>query len=99
MNRFLTENTATFKLLRTIVQGVLGVVSANIVEMVAHLNLPAYWQGIIVVLVMAILSPIMATLGEKISADNYAQEQDGDADYTEIEEAEEVEDNGIVIEE
>lgn len=99
MNRFLTENTASFKLLRTIVQGVLGVVSANIVEMVAHLNLPAYWQGIIVVLVMAILSPIMATLGEKISADNYAKEQDGDADYTEIEEAEEVEDNGIVIEE
>ena len=63
MNEFLASNEWQWRLLRTIVQGVLGVV-------VAHLDLIMGWcvldpsmRGLVVAPVMTVLSPVMAALG------------------------------------
>lgn len=62
MNTFLTSNTPLFRLLRTIVQGIIGVIIANADVLVGgHIEDP--YKAVIVALVMAILSPVMASLG------------------------------------
>lgn len=65
MNKFLTDNTTIGRLLRTIAQGILGVIVANIDLLISTLSIPSVWKPFIVAMVMAILSPIMAELGEK----------------------------------
>lgn len=62
MNEFLTSNEWHW-LARTIVQGILGVVIANIDVLMGTAVLDATWRPICVALVMAVLSPIMAELG------------------------------------
>lgn len=64
MNKFLTSNNSTMRLLRTIVQGVLGVLIANADLIIDGLHFSADTKAIIVALVMAILSPVMAELGK-----------------------------------
>lgn len=63
MKRFLTSNEWQWRLLRTIVQGVIGVVVANLDVIAGYIVLDPSIRAIIVALVMAILSPIMAMLG------------------------------------
>lgn len=63
MNTFLTSNEWQYRLLRTIVQGVLGVVVANLDLIVGACVLDPSQRALVVALVMAILSPIMAQLG------------------------------------
>lgn len=63
MNKFLTSNESKYRLARTIIQGVLGVLIANLDVIVAGLDFSATTKTIIVGLVMAILSPIMAEIG------------------------------------
>lgn len=63
MNEFLTSNEWQFRLLRTIVQGILGVIVANIDLIVGQCVLDPQWRALVVALVMAVLSPIMAQLG------------------------------------
>ena len=63
MNRFLTSNDWQFRLLRTIVQGILGVVIANIDLITGMFVFDPTIKALIVALVMAVLSPIMAVLG------------------------------------
>ena len=63
MNTFLTSNEWQYRLLRTIVQGVLGVVVANLDLIVGACVLDPSQRGLVVALVMAVLSPIMAQLG------------------------------------
>lgn len=63
MKRFLTSNEWQWRLLRTIVQGIIGVVVANIDVLAGMVVLDPSMRAIIVALVMAILSPIMAMLG------------------------------------
>lgn len=63
MKRFLTSNEWQWRLLRTIVQGVIGVVVANIDVLAGMVVLDPAIRAIVVALVMAILSPIMAMLG------------------------------------
>lgn len=63
MNRFLTSNTAVYRLLRTILQGVVGVIIANIDIIVGFSAFSPEVKAIIVALVMAILSPVMASMG------------------------------------
>ena len=63
MNEFLTSNEAKYRLLRTIVQGVLGVVVANLDLIVGACVLDPSQRALVVALVMAVLSPIMAQLG------------------------------------
>lgn len=64
MNRFLTENTPLMKCLRTIFQGVCGVIVAQLPQVLGLYQLDPVWSATIVALTMAVLSPIMAALGE-----------------------------------
>ena len=63
MNKFLTSNDWKYRLARTIVQGILGVIIANIDLIVGSCVLDPSQRAMIVALVMAVLSPIMAALG------------------------------------
>ena len=63
MNEFLTSNEWQWRLLRTIAQGVLGVVVANIDMLVGVAVIDPAWRALTVALVMAALSPVMAELG------------------------------------
>ena len=64
MNDFLTSNEWQWRLLRTIAQGVLGVVVANIDLLVGVAVLEPTWRALVVALVMAVLSPVMAEIGK-----------------------------------
>ena len=63
MSEFLCGNGWQWRLLRTIVQGVLGVVVANVDLLVGQTVLDPTWRALVVALVMAVLSPVMAELG------------------------------------
>ena len=63
MNEYLASNDWYWRLARTIVQGVLGVVIANIDLIMGWCVLDPSVRGLVVALVMAVLSPIMAALG------------------------------------
>ena len=63
--KFLESNKALYRLLRTVLQGVIGVLIANLDVITGAFQLPDVWKPIIAALVMAILSPIMAALGGK----------------------------------
>lgn len=63
MSEFLNSNEWGWRLLRTVVQGVLGVVVANIDLLVGVAVLEPTWRALVVALVMAVLSPVMAELG------------------------------------
>lgn len=63
MSEFLASNDWQWRLLRTIVQGVLGVVIANLDLIMGWCVLDPGMRGLVVALVMAVLSPVMAALG------------------------------------
>lgn len=63
MNRLFINNSAGYRLLRTIIQGIIGVLIANVDLIVSGLSFSPEVKAFIVALVMAILSPIMASLG------------------------------------
>lgn len=63
MSKFLTSNEWQYRLLRTIVQGIIGVLIANLDVLIGSLTISDNIRPIIVALCMAILSPIMAELG------------------------------------
>ena len=63
MTDFLTSNEWQWRLLRTIAQGVLGVVVANVDMLVGVAVIDPAWRALVVALVMAALSPVMAELG------------------------------------
>ena len=63
MNRFLISNEPKYRLLRTIFQGIIGTILANVDLLVGGFSIPAELNPFIVMLVMAILSPIMAEMG------------------------------------
>lgn len=64
MNKFLTSNEPLFRLLRTIVQAVIGIVIANIDVIIGAYVLDPIWRPVIVGACMAVLSPIMAEIGK-----------------------------------
>lgn len=63
MKTFLTSNEWQYRLLRTIVQGIVGVIIANLDIIVGYIILDVTQRTIIVGIVMALLSPIMKALG------------------------------------
>ena len=65
MEKFLTSNDWKWRLARTIVQGVLGVIVAELPQVLDLYQLDPVWSASIVALTMAVLSPVMAMLGEK----------------------------------
>lgn len=64
MTKFLKSNETKYRLLRTIAQGIIGVLIANVDILVEGLTIPTEYKTMIVALVMAILSPIMSELGK-----------------------------------
>ena len=65
MNEFLTSNEPKYRLLRTIVQGIVGVIIANIDLLLGYVVFDPQMRAVIVALVMAVLSPIMAEIGKQ----------------------------------
>lgn len=63
MNRLWINNSTKYRLLRTIIQGVIGVIIANLDVIIGFFSWPPEVKAVIVALVMAILSPIMSSLG------------------------------------
>jgi len=63
MNQFLTSNEPKWRCLRTIVQGVIGVIIAQLPIILGNYPLDPVWTAAIVALSMAVLSPVMAMLG------------------------------------
>lgn len=64
MNKFLTSNETLYRLLRTITQAIIGFLIANVDVLIANFSISPELKTIIVGLVMAILSPIMAEIGK-----------------------------------
>lgn len=63
--KFFESNELKYRLLRTIVQSILGIIAANIDTLTGLFSVPDVWKPIIVALVMAVLSPIMAEIGKR----------------------------------
>lgn len=63
MNDFLQSNRPGMRLARTIVQGIIGVLVANADMLIGYTAIPEPMRPVIVGIVMAVLSPIMAMLG------------------------------------
>lgn len=66
MNNWLNDNSTKARLLRTIVQGVIGVLIANLDLLVGMVQIPPELKPVIVALVMAVLSPVMSVLGGEV---------------------------------
>lgn len=69
MNKFLTSNETIYRLLRTIVQAIIGVLIANMDTIVGTFSIGAEWKVILVGLIMAVLSPIMAEIGKHTNSE------------------------------
>ena len=63
MNKFLTSNDPKWRCARTVVQGVCGVVIAQLPQVLGAYSLDPVWSATIVALTMAVLSPVMALMG------------------------------------
>ena len=61
--KFLKSNEPLYRCLRTIVQGICGVLVANADALIAKLSFDPVMKTLIVALCMAVLSPIMAEIG------------------------------------
>lgn len=65
LNTFLKSNDTAYRLLRTIAQGIIGVIISNIDMIVGTFSINPTLKPMIVALSMCVLSPIMAELGAK----------------------------------
>lgn len=70
MKKFLSSNDTKYRLLRTILQGIIGVLIANADLIVSAWSFTPEVKAFIVALVMAILSPIMSELGAETEPDD-----------------------------
>ena len=64
MELFLRSNDLRWRLLRTIVQGVIGVLIANVDIIFGGVPMDPSLRAFVVALVMALLSPVMAAMGD-----------------------------------
>lgn len=78
--KLLTSNDATYRLLRTIIQGVIGVIIANLDVLIGSTPIPSNMKPVIVALIMACLSPIMAYMGTNGKPTEPEQDRE-EADY------------------
>lgn len=63
MKTILSSNETRYRLARTIIQGIIGVIIANVDFLFDSFHFEPEMKAFIVALTMAILSPIMAELG------------------------------------
>lgn len=66
MKDFLKSNDTKWRLARTIVQGLIAVVIANLDLIIGYTAIDPAIRPIVTGLVMAVLSPIMSELGGKV---------------------------------
>ena len=102
MKKFLGSNETKYRLLRTILQGVIGVLIANADLLVSAWNFTPEVKAFIVALVMAILSPIMSELGVSANKEDEPEEVQttfNEDDITDMYEVEEDEDQDNTAEE
>ena len=59
---FINSNTMGMRFLRTVVQGVIAALIVYIPEAIGYLNLDGATAALLVALIMAVLSPLMAVL-------------------------------------
>ena len=59
---FINSNTPGMRFLRTVVQGVIAALIVYVPEAIGYLNLDAATAALLVALIMAVLSPLMAAL-------------------------------------
>lgn len=76
MQRFLKSNETKYRLARTILQGVVGVIVAYLDVIIGVLAIPNELRPFIVALVMAVLSPIMSELGNATGEEDYEEEDE-----------------------
>lgn len=76
MNDFLTSNSWQMRLARTILQGIIGVIVANLDLLLGYTAIPHELRPVISGIVMAILSPVMAMLGGKNDLMDAGAEED-----------------------
>lgn len=84
MNKFLSSNATGYRLARTILQGAIGVLIANLDFVFASLDFSAEAKALIVGLTMAVLSPIMgaiSTNGEVIEPYGGESQDDTETDH------------------
>ena len=67
MNQFLTSNDTKWRLARTIVQGIISVIIANLDILIGHVAIDPAMRPVITGIIMAILSPIMSIIGQNIT--------------------------------
>lgn len=72
--KFLKGNEWYWRLLRTIVQGVIGVIVANVDILVGSFVIDPAYKAMIVALCMAVLSPIMAALGDGANKEDFTSD-------------------------
>ena len=66
MKQILSSNSAKDRLIRTIIQGIIGVLIANLDMIVGMGPFAPEVKALIVALTMAVLSPIMAYFGHEV---------------------------------
>ena len=64
MNAFLTSNTPAMRCARTIVQGVIGALIMYLPDVMGLWHLDPTVNALGVAVIMAVLSPVMAAIGE-----------------------------------
>lgn len=69
LDHFLNCNDTACRLARTIVQGLLGVLVANIDTIIGAIDFEPTVRALIVALVMAVLTPIMAEIGKHVETE------------------------------
>lgn len=69
LDHFLNCNDTGCRLARTIVQGILGVLVANVDTLMGAVDFDAATRALIVALVMAVMTPIMAELGKHVETE------------------------------
>lgn len=76
LNKFLTDNSSTMRILRTVLQGIIGVFIANLDGIITLQSwIPGDYKPLVVAVIMAILSPIMSELGKHVSTYEEAQDE------------------------
>lgn len=74
MTKFLTDNGWSYRLGRTILQGIISILIENVAYIAGVIPMPAELRPVVIALIMAVLSPCMAMLGEYIKKSNEAND-------------------------
>lgn len=62
LDKFLTDNSTSMRLARTIVQGIIAALIVFIPSAVGYINLTPEAASVVTAVIMAVLSPVMALL-------------------------------------